>query len=96
MIRCGSAQIALSVITPNCTPPAYDRIDTPMPMSPDCGTQNIIRGISAPAMCSASRGPGTLVITAVPLRARMFSTWVCTTRGTRPTMPSSMNASSAW
>ena len=40
-IASGSGHILASVIRPNCTPPAYDRIDTPMPMSPDCGTQNI-------------------------------------------------------
>jgi hypothetical protein len=31
-----------SVISPNCTPPPYDRMLTPTPMWPDCGTQNIV------------------------------------------------------
>ena len=45
MIRCGSGHSRLSVMSPNCTPPAYDRIDTPTPMSPDCGTQTMMRRI---------------------------------------------------
>ena len=37
-------------MTPNCTTPLYEMIDTPTPMSPDCGTQNIRLSIAAPAM----------------------------------------------
>ena len=41
MTRSGSGHSPRSVTTPNCTAPSYEMIDTPMPMSPDCGTQNI-------------------------------------------------------
>ena len=41
MTRSGSGHRPRSVMRPNCTSPSYDRIDTPIPMSPDCGTQNI-------------------------------------------------------
>jgi hypothetical protein len=83
------------VISANCTAPAYDRIDTPTPMSPDCGTQNMICFNGAPAMYSCCCGPGTLVITAVALRASRSSTCFCTLRGARPAMPSSAIASTA-
>ena len=65
----------------------YERIDTPMPMSPDCGTQNICCASRAPAMCSACCGPGTLVITAEPLDENMSSTCFWIARGKNPTVP---------
>ena len=49
MTRSGSGHSLRSVMSPNCTCPSYDRIDTPIPMSPDCGTQNMKRSIFAPA-----------------------------------------------
>ena len=44
----GSLHSLRSVTKPNCTSLLYDRIETPMPMSPDCGTQNIRLSILAP------------------------------------------------
>src|SRR3990172_3396780 len=37
MTPSGSGTIPASVMRPNWTPPAYDRIETPIPMSPDIG-----------------------------------------------------------
>ena len=44
-----------------------------MPMSPDCGTQNIMLSIAAPARYSGAWGPGTLVMTAVAFLASVAS-----------------------
>jgi hypothetical protein len=57
-IACGSGQSASSVISPNCTPPPYERMLTPTPMSPEAGTQNIVCFKVAPQNCSGTPGPG--------------------------------------
>ncbi|GAB1390720.1 hypothetical protein MASR1M6_29020 [Rubrivivax sp.] len=75
-MRSGSGHSARSVMRPNCTPPAYERIDSPRPTLPVVGTQNMLWRNCAPQKDSGCPGPGTLVITAVVLRekrARMAS-----------------------
>ena len=47
-------------------------IDTPTPMSPEAGTQNICCRIVDPPKVSGLTGPGTLVITAVAFLANRF------------------------
>ena len=56
----------------------------PSPTRPDCGTQKKISRIGRPASESSSRGPGTLVITAVVLAAKRLTTIRCTAAGTTP------------
>ena len=65
-------------------------------MSPDCGTQNMQSCSVAPRNFSCSRGPGTLVMTAVALRWNRFSSASCAGFTSSPATASTAKASSGW
>ena len=69
---------------------------TPTPMSPDCGTQNIVWRKVAPQNFSGLAGPGTLVMTAVAFFANMPSSASCTGLIKSPATDSTAKASSGW
>ena len=69
---------------------------TPTPMSPDCGTQNIVCVKVEPQNFIGVAGPGTLVITAVAFFANMLSSAACTGLISSPATASTPNASSGW
>ena len=71
-------------------------MDTPRPMSPDCGTQNIDCSRVEPQSLSFLAGPGTLVITAVVLRPNRLSSASCAGRTNMPATDNMPNASSGW
>ena len=59
---------ARSAIMPKNTLPAYERMLTPIPIDPLCGTQKYISEIFWPHMYSGACGPGTFDATSEPLR----------------------------
>src|ERR1700743_3760822 len=69
---------------------------TPMPMSPDAGTQNITCLSVRPQILSGVAGPGTLVMTAVAFLANRPSSACCTGLISTPATDSSAKASSGW
>ena len=81
-----------SVMSPNCTPPPYDRMLTPTPMLPDCGTQNRVCRKVEPHSFSGLAGPGTLVITAVAFLANRLSSASCAGLISKPATDNSANA----
>lgn len=96
MMRSGSGHSARSVTRPNCTPPAYDRMDTPMPTSPEAGTQNMFWRSTAPQKRSGCAGPGTLVITAVVFLANRPRMASCAGLISSPVSDRMAKASSGW
>ena len=96
MIACGSAQSASSVTRPNWTPPPYDEMLTPTPMSPDAGTQNIVWRSVEPQNLSGTAGPGTLVMTAVAFFANRPRIASCSGWTICPATASTTNASNGW
>jgi hypothetical protein len=62
-------------------------------MSPDCGTQNITCSSVEPRKRSLSRGPGTLVITAVVLLPNRPMIASCAGLASRPATARTANAS---
>ena len=69
---------------------------TPTPMSPLCGTQNITCLTVRPQNFSGSRGPGTLVITAVAFEDSSWVTCSCSILGPYPTAPRIPRAITGW
>ena len=69
---------------------------TPTPMSPLCGTQNITCRTVRPQNFNGSRGPGTLVITAVAFLATRLSSADCMGLISRPATASSAKAITGW
>lgn len=67
-----------------------------MPMWPDCGTQNMVCRSVEPQNFNGSRGPGTLVITAVVFLANRPVTRSCAGFTSSPDAARMRNASSGW
>ena len=83
-------------MSPNCTPPPYERMLTPTPMSPEAGTQNIVCFSVEPQKRSGTPGPGTLVITAVAFFANRPRSASCTPCTIWPATARTAKASSGW
>jgi hypothetical protein len=68
MIVSGSGTRPASTCSPTVTAPSQLKMLTPTPALPAVGTRPSTPASLAPANHTGSRGPGTLVITAVALR----------------------------
>lgn len=71
-------------------------MDTPMPMSPEAGTQNMFWRSVAPQNRSGVDGPGTLVITAVVFFANSPRMASCAGLISSPVSDRMAKASSGW
>ncbi len=68
---------------------------TPVPMLPDCGTQNSSWEIGAPPRCSASAGPRRFEATTLALALKNAIAGSSTAAGKAPIAASSPNVTSA-
>ncbi len=84
---------ARSAISPKNTLPAYERMLTPTPIEPLCGTQKCISAMRCPHRYSGACGPGTFEATSDPLRLNSSMAGPCTTFGIMPSRPSTVSVS---
>ena len=81
---CGSATSSRSAIMPMKTLPAYERMLTPTPIDPLCGTQKYISAMRCPHRYSGACGPGTFEATSEPLRLNSSTAGAWTAAGIMP------------